>query len=498
MSDKTHASSSVRWARFRFQVVGPLFVEPPEPGALVQALDALAARTYEHPTKSGVRIQFSRSTIERWFYAARNATGDPVGKLARKVHAHAGTHPAMPATVEEALTKQHQAHPSWTYQLHYDNLVALAKKQPELGAVPSVATVRRFMKRRGLLKVRKPRRRRGEPVQEPVFEARERRSFEVGHVHALWHADFHVGSRRVVEPDGTYSQVVLLGFLDDASRIACHLQWYREESAEAFVHGLQQALQKRGMPRALLTDNGQSMQAHEVEEGLERLGIVHPTTLPYCPEQNGKQESFWGRVEGRLMPMLEGKRELTLAFLNQATQAWVELEYHREVHSELGMTPLERMLQGPSANRPSWSSDKLRRAFRMEVQRTQRRSDGTITVAGVRFEIPSRYRVLLRPVVRYARWDLSTVDLVDERHGTHLATLLPLDKTANASGARRVVEPVSPPGVVDDAYVGVAPLLDALMEDYAATGLPPAYVPLAQLTDEPKPTNATPGDHDES
>lgn len=185
MSDKTHASSSVRWARFRFQVVGPLFVEPPAPGTLVQALDELAARSYEHPTRPGVRVQFSRSTIERWFYAARNATGDPVGKLARKVHAHAGTHPAMPATVEEALTKQHQAHPSWTYQLHYDNLVALAKKQPELGAVPSVATVRRFMKRRGLLKVRKPRRRRGEPVQEPVFEARERRSFEVGHVHAL-------------------------------------------------------------------------------------------------------------------------------------------------------------------------------------------------------------------------------------------------------------------------------------------------------------------------
>ncbi|MBK6813730.1 MAG: DDE-type integrase/transposase/recombinase [Sandaracinaceae bacterium] len=52
--------------------------------------------------------------------------------------------------------------------------------------------------------------------------------------------------------------------------------------------------------RALLTDNGQSMQAHEVEEGLERPGIVHPTTLPYRPEQNGKQESFWGPRRGAL------------------------------------------------------------------------------------------------------------------------------------------------------------------------------------------------------
>jgi putative transposase len=53
------------------------------------------------------------------------------------------------------------------------------------------------------------------------------------------------------------------------------------------------------------------------------LGIVHVTTLPYCPEQNGKQESFWGQVEGRLLAMLESEEALTLPMLNRATQAWV-------------------------------------------------------------------------------------------------------------------------------------------------------------------------------
>lgn len=64
------------------------------------------------------------------------------------------------------------------------------------------------------------------------------------------------------------------------------------------------------------------------------------------------------------MPMLEGEPELTLELLSRATQAWVEHE--------------------------------LRRAFRTERVRPQRLSDGTITVEGVRYEIPSAYRTLQR------------------------------------------------------------------------------------------------------
>jgi putative transposase len=57
---------------------------------------------------------------------------------------------------------------------------------------------------------------------------------------------------------------------------------------------------KRGLPRALMTDNGAAMLAEEeTVSGLATLGIVHQTTLPYSPYQNAKQESFWGRVEGR-------------------------------------------------------------------------------------------------------------------------------------------------------------------------------------------------------
>lgn len=475
MGDKRHASSRVRWARFRFEVIGHLLAAPPEIGELNARLEELSQMTFTHPM-SGKKVRFGFSTIENWYYRAKNHPNDPAGALARKVHAHAGTQPSISPELAKAIEAQYQAHPSWSYDLHYTNFIALAKTSPELGRVPSVATVTRYMKAHGLLRQKKRKKRKNDPTGElSTFENRERRSFEVGHVHALWHADFHAGSRRVVDDDGKWHTPVLLAFLDDHSRVVCHAQWFLRENAEAYVHALIQAICKRGLPRALLTDNGGPMTCAEVTEGLPRLSVLPLTTLPYCPEQNGKQESFWGQVEGRLMAMLEGEPVLTLELLNYSTQAWVELGYHRQRHSEIATTPLDRLLHAPNVGRPSPSLDALRRAFRRETTRTQRRSDGTITVGGVRFEIPSRYRAITRPTVRYASWDLSCVDLVDPRHGTHLATLLPLDKQQNASGARRVVTPVDPRPV---PVSGIAPHLGELMREYAATGLPPAYVSL--------------------
>ncbi|MCB9598636.1 MAG: transposase [Sandaracinaceae bacterium] len=462
-------STRARWGRFRFSVIGPLLASPPEHGELAQELAHLAGRAYRHPT-TGESVRFGLKTIERWYYLARNHPTDPVGALARKTHPRAGTHPKVSAAIAELIRAQHREHSRWSYQLHHDNLTVLVQQSPELGELPSYPTLCRFMKAHGLRR-RKGRRRRGSDLE---LEPREVRSYEVTHVHGLWHLDFHEGSLRVLTPAATWVKPWLFGCLDDRSRVACHLQWYLLESAETLVHGFSQALLKRDLPRGLMSDNGGAETAAEVTEGLERLGIVHHTTLPYHPEQNAKQEAFWGQIEGRLLPMLEGYEGLTLPLLNEATQAWVELEYHRKPHSELGATPLEVFTSAPSVGRPAPSAQVLRRAFRMQSGRKQRRSDGTVTVEGIRFEIPSAYRTLERVQVRYARWDLSSVDLVDPRSGAHLAALYPLDKRANADGRRRTLEPPAPREA--PAKSGIAPLLKSMMSEYSATGLPPAYL----------------------
>lgn len=110
------------------------------------------------------------------------------------------------------------------------------------------------------------------------------------------------------------------------------------------------------------------------------------------------------------------------------------IEYNRRAHREISCSPVERFAQASDVLRPSPSSSALRDAFRMEGSRAQRQSDGTISVEGVRFEIPGRYRHFRKVSVRYARWDLSRVDLVDPRSGTILSPLYPLDRKANADG----------------------------------------------------------------
>jgi hypothetical protein len=134
--------------------------------------------------------------------------------------------------------------------------------------------------------------------------------------------------------------------------------------------------------------------------------------------------------------------------------------------------------------RPCPDSAALKLAFTRSEQRSLRKSDGTIVIAGRRFEVPNRYRHLASLEVRFASWDLSLVHLVDDISGTVLARLFPQDKTANASGLRRSLEPVGDrPAAVQPAG-GMAPLLAALIEKRAATGLPPAYLVKGEGEDE--------------
>jgi transposase InsO family protein len=470
------------WARFRFAIIGTLLAAPPAKGELRRSLEALAERSWPHPVK-GTATRFSFTTIERWFYAARNAQ-DPIAALRREVRGDAGRFRTLSAALIQAIEGQYRRYPGWTVQLHYDNLVVLAKEQRELQPLPSYNTLRRYMKARDLRRKHRPKRNTpgGEQAQQRLANA-EVRSYEADYVHGLWHADFHHGSRRIITASGDWVTPRLLCFIDDHSRLICHLQWYLEETAEVLIHGLSQALQKRALPRALMTDNGAAMKAEEFTSGLHALGIVHETTLPYSPYQNAKQECFWATLEGRLMAMLAGVEDLTLERLNEITQAWVEQAHHRTYHSEIANTPLQRYLDAPDVGRDCPDSQTLRSAFRCTARRKQRRSDGTVTLQGIRFEIPDRYRHLEQPMLRFARWDLRAVELIDPRTLKPLCPLMPLDKSANAEGQRRAR---TTRASLEEIPSGNAlpPLLRQCLADYAATGCPPAYLPINQETDK--------------
>ena len=138
--------------------------------------------------------------------------------------------------------------------------------------------------------------------------------------------------------------------------------------------------------------------------------------------------------------------------------------------------PVQRYLEGPDVGRDSPSSDTLRRAFRKQVTRKQRRSDGTVSVEGSRFEIPTRYQHVETLHVQVARWDLTQVELIDPHTNQILCQIYPLDKSANASGKRRTRDDI-PDYHKPAKDNSIAPLLEQYMEEYSATGKPPAYLP---------------------
>jgi len=476
--NKNNPSRLHSWAQLRFSIIGGLLASPPGSGELGKQLKILASRRYRHPNKDAF-ITFGASTIERWYYKALNGN-DPMGDLDRKPRSDLGRKTALSKQMLIELGKQYRNFPHWSYQLHTDNLLALIEEKPELGDPPSYASVRRRMKENGWYKKRSPRNKtKGQQKAAAHLEQMEVRSYEASHVHSLWHLDFHKSKLRVVDNYGEWHTPIALCILDDCSRLCCHIQWYYQETAEVLQHGLLQAFMKRGLPRSLMTDNGAAMVAQETINGLLGLSIKHDRTLPYSPYQNGKQESFWGQLEGRLMSMLSRVEPLTLETLNYSTQAWSEMEYNRKHHQELNCSPVDKMLEGPDCSRPAPGSEKMTFVFTIQVSRIQRKSDGTLQLKGVRFEVPSRFRHFDRLYIRYQSWNLSHAWLVDGRNSTLLAKIYPQDKVKNGEGLRRTLAPMLedlPESVSNtDPY---PPLLRKLLGDYAATGLPPAYLPM--------------------
>jgi transposase InsO family protein len=419
--------------------------------------------------------RFGFSTIEAWYYAARNDHKDPVGRLGSKPRSDIGKSRRISDDVVKMLGEQYAKHPAWSYKLHADNILVAVLAVPGAAKPPSYPTLRRYMKRKGLRKQRKVKRA-ATAIAINRVESLEVRSYEVEFVNSLWHLDYHKTDIKVLLPDGSWRSPVLLGIFDDHSRLACHLQWYLEETAENLVHGYSQALLKRGIPREQMSDNGSQMTGHEFTAGLARLAIIPKNTLVESPYQNGKCEHVWTRVDGRLMAMLESYKDLTLSFLNDATQAWAEMEYNRQVHGETGQTPIDRFATGKDVGRACPSPEALRRAFRREIKRWVRRSDGTIVIDRQRFEIPSRFRNFETVTIRYAFWDLSFVHMLDFRTGEEVCRLYPVDKVKNAEGLRRTLEdPVEV--ALPEPTKELPPLLKSLIDQYRDCGLLPAYLP---------------------
>ena len=112
MKTESRVSDNEQWARFRFAVIGPLLSSPPCKGEFGHELRCVSAKLYKHPL-TGAGVRFGVSTVERWYYAARDAN-DPLARLRNRVRKDAGSHPSLGEVVQRSIRAQYQAHPGWS------------------------------------------------------------------------------------------------------------------------------------------------------------------------------------------------------------------------------------------------------------------------------------------------------------------------------------------------------------------------------------------------
>jgi transposase InsO family protein len=218
---------------------------------------------------------------------------------------------------------------------------------------------------------------------------KKRLAFCKANSNEMWQLDTMFGP---YVPNGkTKTQAKLIAFIDDASRVVPHGEFFFSENTPALIRSLRSALYKRGIPQTLYVDNGSIYTSKEINQICERTGILLCHTPVRDGAAKGKIERFFRTVRDRF---LTRKLDLcSLEALNQQFREWLESDYNAREHSILKMKPVDRFAMDLGRIRfldPIESNDEL---FYFEQDRSVRK-DNTFQVLGQRFEAP---RDLRRP-----------------------------------------------------------------------------------------------------
>ncbi|MCP4377837.1 MAG: transposase family protein [bacterium] len=264
-----------------------------------------------------------------------------------------------------------------------------------------------------------------ELLKDDTGENKRRLAFSMQYANQLWQADTMFG------PHVQRRQVKLIAFIDDASRVMCHGEFFFEENADSMVKAIRSAFYKRGVPEQLLVDNGSIYCCQEITLICARVGCILRHTAVRDAAAKGKIERFFRRVRDQF---LVRKLDLSsLEELNKQFTHWVEHEYNATVHSTLGMKPIDRFgvdLPRIQFLSPSDTTDEL---FYAEAVRTVKK-DNTFSFQGVRYETPVDLRGK-KVELRHERHHKGVVVIYDK--GRRMGLARPLDAVANGLKRRR-------------------------------------------------------------
>lgn len=219
-------------------------------------------------------------------------------------------------------------------------------------------------------------------LSDNIESNKKRLAFAMEHANDLWQADTMFGPH-VRNENGKAIQTKLIAFIDDASRVICHAQFFFNENIDALITALKAAFYKRGIPKQLYVDNGSIYCSQEITLICARVGTILRHTPVRDGASKGKIERFFRRTRDQF---LSKKLDLTsLNVLNKQLSLWIEEDYNSSTHSAIGMAPVDRFaldLNFINFLPPNEANDEL---FYAEEQRKVKK-DNTFSFKNIRYE----------------------------------------------------------------------------------------------------------------
>jgi len=379
-------------------------------GALVRKLAA-----GPHTDPDGRIVRITRWTLDRWILKYREGGFDALVPSPRQ------SQPRTPPEVFELAGALKKENPSRSAAQVRRILHA------QLGWAPDETTLQRMFVRTGLTALRAP--------AEPAVFGR----FEAGRPNEIWTGDALHGPR--IGGCKTY----LFAFIDDHSRAIVGHRWGFAEDTVRLAAALRPALAARGVPEYVYVDNGSAFVDSWLLRACAKLGIKLVHSAPGRPQGRGKIERFFRTVNSEFVVEIAagdgepGRQVGDLAEMNRLFTAWVETVYHRRVHSETGLAPLARWLEGGPYPVPAPAD--LAEAFRWSEHRTVSKT-ALVSLHG------NRYQVDPGLVGRKVELVFDPFDLTFLRvrlDGTDAGTALPFQITRHSHPKARPEVPAEPP-----------------------------------------------------
>ena len=212
------------------------------------------------------------------------------------------------------------------------------------------------------------------------------RRFAKPHRNCLWQSDIKYAVHLPIGPNNKPQQVYLATWLDDATRLILHSEFYPTLGSSIVIDSFRQALLKHGLPDAVYFDNGSEYRNKWMQNTTGILGIKLMYARPYSPESTGKSEVFHHQVD-RFLAEARLENVTVLDELNYLYQVWLTESYQHQPHSALkdNLSPYEAF---QSDKRPIRYADpkEIHDAF---LHREERKVDktGCISFLGKPYEV---------------------------------------------------------------------------------------------------------------